>query len=966
MPQKGLEHITRVTDALPDSDTRSIQPIDPPITWWGRYEGAARRTLTETATQVLATDCNYIVNNCIFGAGEISSLDNKWPPTRLRRGLVMGSVQSGKTASLIGVVAKSLDHGIDIVVVLAGTRLALWRQTYERISSQLDGWSTLSDSERRLARIFLPNPAVLVGTEQLPPLGTLYHETPNLVRRRLIERRPLIAIVMKHSDHLIRFGQFLHSVLETTYQRSNRPLHLLVIDDEADDGSVLDSTIEAGLAPDSEVLKQIPRHIARLWSGHRPHHETLHERLFATYVAYTATPQANFLQNDHNPLSPSDFVASLRVPSDEGATPPSSSRSTTYSEPLGLPYFYTGGEFFYRRLASPESTISCSYPFPRRNDFETNETFEEALERSRQSILSDSLRAYFVAGALRLYTAKRSLAAARADAPSTLEHIKQIVPPPHSMLFHPSARIDTHFVAARELVSWSTQFCPEDERPTEWEEAAPELNVTGLSLRLQHEEDLWKSWLKKFEATRARLSFLSSASLLPIEAVTLWPAIREILINQVFPHTRISIINSDPRADDRPHFDPEPVSGGLYAPPRDIFTIFVSGNVMARGLTLEGLTTTLFLRSSNDPLADTQMQMQRWFGYRGRYLHLCRAFMFEDQLQLFRAYHENDEALRREIVTEMNANMQSAPTPLVLQGRDFRATGKIANLRTLPLCPGSDPFIRILEHGKFADHNAGLVNTLLDKNEWEEINIGGILRGTLMRHQLGLVEAAELLESFRYTNHSPSRNAEHHDRWRAIASEVEIPSPDTPLFRPPECSHETRDLVPPSQCPYSIAAYLRLWSAMLTRRARGMVPTDNPSVPWSMINLSDYVRSAPRFYVGIRYGSVGLCSYSQLANHGVLSVRRNSQDGLLYATWGSRNPGEGVDAYLGDQLFDYHVHHEKPPVQFSGEPRWRPRGAPGLILFHLIQTPGQQNDAVAIALGIPLGGPDHFAALRSR
>ena len=966
MTPEILEHLTRVADSDQNSVDTSVLKPQQPLTWWGQYEVAIRRSLTETATQVLATDCDYIVNKGIFGAGEIETNDSTWPTTRLRRGLVMGSVQSGKTASLIGVVAKSLDRGVDIVVVLAGTRLALWRQTYSRISRQLDIWTESSDSERRLKRIFLPNPAMLMDVDELPPLDGLYFEMPNLVRKKLIERKPLVAVVMKHSDHLNRFGQYLHSVLEMTYQRSDRPLHLLVIDDEADDGSVLDSTVEAGLEPDADSLKQIPRHIARLWSGHRPHHETLHGQLFATYVAYTATPQANFLQNDHNPLSPSDFVASLRIPSDEGPTPPSALRSTTYAEPLGLPHYYTGGEFFYRRLASPGGSISCGRDFPRRIDFETNDAFEDAVVRSRQSLLSDSLRAYFVAGALRLHTARRSLTAARGAAPCTLDQMLQIVPPPHSMLFHPSARIDTHFVAARELVSWSAQFCPEEERPSEHEDYPPTLSLLGLSLRLQHEEDLWKGWLASFEASRTNLSFLPAALLSPIEVDALWPAIREILIEQVFPHTRISIINSDPRADDRPHFDPEPVSDGLYIAPRDVFTIFVSGNVMARGLTLEGLTTTLFLRSSNDPLADTQMQMQRWFGYRGRYLHLCRAFMFEDQLLLFRAYHENDEALRREIVTEMNANSQAAPTPLVLQGRDFRATGKIANLRALPLCPGADPFVRILEHGEFADNNAKFVATLLDQNEWEDVTVGGTLRGTLMRRQLSLIEVAELLESFRYTNHCPSRNAEHHDRWRAIASEIGISSPEAPLFRPPQDCDEARDFVSPSQCTYSIAAYLRLWSALLTRRARGMFPTDDRRVPWAMINLSDYTRSAPHFYVGIRYGSVGECSYPQLASRGVLSMTRSSQDGLLYSTWGSRNPGEGADAYLGDQLFDYHAHNGIIPVQVPGEPRWRPRGAPGLVLLHLIRSPGQQKDAVAIGLGVPLGGPDHFAALRSR
>ncbi len=39
-------------------------------------------------------------------------------------------------------------------------------------------------------------------------------------------------------------------------------------------------------------------------------------------------------------------------------------------------------------------------------------------------------------------------------------------------------------------------------------------------------------------------------------------------------------------------------------------------------------------------MVDTQMQMQRWFGYRGAYLELCRVFLPAPQLELFRAYHD--------------------------------------------------------------------------------------------------------------------------------------------------------------------------------------------------------------------------------------------------------------------------------------------------------------------------------------
>ena len=107
------------------------------------------------------------------------------------------------------------------------------------------------------------------------------------------------------------------------------------------------------------------------------------------------------------------------------------------------------------------------------------------------------------------------------------------------------------------------------------------------------------------------------------------------------------MVNSDPNADDRPAYAPSQDTGtGKWKAPRDLCTIFISGNVMARGLTLEGMTTALFQRSSANPLADTQMQMQRWFGYRGSYIELCRVFASSDQLSLFRDYHDVDEAVR--------------------------------------------------------------------------------------------------------------------------------------------------------------------------------------------------------------------------------------------------------------------------------------------------------------------------------
>src|SRR5690554_7317246 len=56
--------------------------------------------------------------------------------------------------------------------------------------------------------------------------------------------------------------------------------------------------------------------------------------------------------------------------------------------------------------------------------------------------------------------------------------------------------------------------------------------------------------------------------------------------------------------------------------------IAVGGYSLSRGLTLEGLTVSYFLR--NSMMYDTLMQMGRWFGYRPGYEDLCRIWIPAD------------------------------------------------------------------------------------------------------------------------------------------------------------------------------------------------------------------------------------------------------------------------------------------------------------------------------------------------
>jgi len=920
----------------------------PPVAgeWWEGYL-AGLSAISPTARTVLDYDANYIVENGIFGVGGADGNFSKWPRMRLRKGLVMGAVQSGKTASLLGVVAKALDAKVDMVVVLGGTRIALWRQTYERLLTQLDFWSPGTDLIRRRRRTLLPAPQLIDEG-----LDSLYSETPNFVKRGLLNGRPVVAVVMKQPDHLEKFSRFIRPVVEQVCEERDRPFHLLVVDDEADDGSILDSDNEVGEPVESALRKQIPRRVARLWSDRDPGVETFNSKLYCTYIAYTATPQSNLLQADHNPLAPSDFICALRAPGEHGDVEP---REPSYLEPKGLPFQYTGGEVFYAThgLAKPFCTLIERIE---RDEQESAEQFEARERATTVARLGDALRSYFVAGAIRLFYSGKRLSQV-SDGTRSYNEIKEQLPSPHSMLIHPGAQVQNHFEAASLVVEWAGG------EAGDWDEGCNFFDAARLAARLDREEPIWKAWLQRFRTTKSFLADRDGAHGLPAPRDEDWPRIKEILTSEVFPFTRLFVINSDPKADESPEFSPREVGEGEFVRPRDIYSIFVSGNVMARGLTLEGLTTTLFLRSSASPTADSQMQMQRWFGYRGGYLNLCHVFLHAEQFQLFLGYHEADEALRREILGYMNDRQQAAPKPTVLQGADFRATGKIANLRALPLSPGADVFLRVAESGDAARNNEQLLADLLTTETWAHLDVGGTRRGIYASRQFSLVEAAELLERFRYTSHQPTANGMSHRRWRSLELQHQIDSPNGPLFRAP-FNGSSVDRVPPNACPYSVAAYLRLWEALLTRRARGICPTDQPDTPWSMIDLARYRASAPRFTIGVRYGAAESAQHAVLSAHGIQRMERTILNDKFVSTWGSRNPGVGADSYLGDQLFDYHVTGKAPPRRPDGEPLWRPRGDDGLILFHVVKPPSGSHDVVTAGISIPLGGPDHIAALR--
>lgn len=195
-----------------------------------------------------------------------------------RKGLVMGNVQSGKTRHFSGVIAKAMDAGYRLVIVLSGMYNNLREQTQSRLDRDL----------------FLDPEAWVRLTGQDGDFAKKSNLTATLGRRSDLWAS---AVVKKNITRL----ENLRWSLTRMPVEVRRRCPILIIDDEADQAT-----------PNSEAAKDrvsaINRKLREVWS--------LVE--VGSYVAYTATPFANVLMDpdDDKDLFPSDFVYSL--PSGDG------------------------------------------------------------------------------------------------------------------------------------------------------------------------------------------------------------------------------------------------------------------------------------------------------------------------------------------------------------------------------------------------------------------------------------------------------------------------------------------------------------------------------------------------------------------------------------------------------------------------------------------------------------------------
>lgn len=222
-----------------------------------------------------------------------------------RRGLVIGHVQSGKTANYIGLISKAADAGYKLIIVIAGIHNNLRTQTQQRVDEGFIGRNSDPNRRGKLIGVGLdhPNrrfPVTLTTTDKDFDKRFASQQGGDLQ----VYKHPVIVVIKKNVSTLKSLYSWLKELntRESAGKIDNIPM--LMIDDEADNASI--NTKKEDINP-TETNKQI-RNVLSLFRK-------------SCYVGYTATPFANIFINPDtedemlgHDLFPRDFIYCLDAP----------------------------------------------------------------------------------------------------------------------------------------------------------------------------------------------------------------------------------------------------------------------------------------------------------------------------------------------------------------------------------------------------------------------------------------------------------------------------------------------------------------------------------------------------------------------------------------------------------------------------------------------------------------------------
>lgn len=463
--------------------------------------------------------------------------DPTHPGTWKRRGLVIGDVQSGKTATYLGAVNRAVDSGYKLIILLAGGTEALRKQTQFRVDEGLFGRDTARGGKAFGVAKWHGN---FVGAQAMTTQETDFRKTSKQATSILVDPdspTPLVFVIKKNKTALENVRDWV-----AAQKSGDNPLDvpLLLVDDESDYASVNTKDEDS-----PTVINALIR-------------EILAQTTRSSYLAFTATPFANvFIDHETedetfgDDLFPRDYIRTLDAPSNYvGSTA----------------YFGTDESTDSSRLV-PLDDAAHHFPYKHKSHLVVSELPES---------LSQAIRTFVVACAIREQ---------RGDAS------------PRSMLVNVS-RFKNVQAQVHGLVEWEFERI----------KAAVELHAVGIVGDSNEHQEI-RSLRKTFETHYS-------------ETGLRWREVQPFLKAAV-AGTGVRLINSErvKRAKDLGEVETDRM-------------IAVGGDVLSRGLTLEGLTVSYFHRLVG--ASDTLLQMARWFGYRPGYADLCRVWIPDEVGDQFR------------------------------------------------------------------------------------------------------------------------------------------------------------------------------------------------------------------------------------------------------------------------------------------------------------------------------------------
>lgn len=615
------------------------------------------RTIGRSESIIAETDRSSL--EIIKKIGDPKNTDNYFV-----KGLVVGSVQSGKTSNFNAVVNSCIDVGYELIIVLSGVMEDLRRQTQIRIEEEVEGRMVGRGKFLGVGKVasFGRQGSYSKVNQIVIPTSRDKDFNRNMKDSDFSLNQVNVLICKKNTSVLQNLLLWLKEYLLENNDKHDIPF--LIIDDEADNASINNLGHKG-----KDYSNKINGHIRALLA--------LFNR--KTYIGYTATPFANILQDWNKEPDKKWIVKDSKNNTELKFDQVGNLFPDDFIELLFPPSNYIGPKNFFLTKAEEVKKIDLLLAKPLTDNIEF---FPERVEKATllgvkkynsQAEFDEDPKALFRFNSYQDYKESTRATTKVDDFPHTIpksldEAIKcfiisiairltrrpqliqsKLYHPHHTMLIHISRFSDWQCKTKSLIVDLV-------------DEIRYKLNNDSLSSEDSIFKEFERIWVKYFAETINNIR-----EYLPEDYQD------EYLVKKSFLEVRDFLISAidgiEVKAVNTVAKDTLDYENGEKK------YIVIGGNKLSRGFTLEGLTINYFVR--NTSFADTLLQMGRWFGYRPGYIDCCKLFTTQDTFAKFDQCTETIEELEEEFKKLNKSRPRKTPRDFAIKVLTHPGTLKI-------------------------------------------------------------------------------------------------------------------------------------------------------------------------------------------------------------------------------------------------------------------------------------------------